>query len=624
MAFKKTGGRKVYVQPTGMPDFSGFQQAARSFDQLGQRLYDRGTQIRQGKLNELILEAEMAGSTAGATYDKDGNIVPLTNLNVGEAIAGQVGSENERKALNDAYRRGAIKTYSVSVTNAAEGAATNAFAQNPDNPSAVLSAQEGFIKSLNLPPDIAPFVMPGIVRKFTIAHSKANAGLIDKNQKEQVAQNLQSISSTFTELAILHSKGAPADSAAEAGHTAMISELNEEIEGSFQVLKEVGGYTDTDIDKLRVAGQTQIQMRMGISHIERLYSLPEEEGGGYLAALKELSALSQSFEGLAIEGVDVGAIEQAMRNRLNVLKGIDDEALRGETKRQAENYSNLYLVGVLPGNSLTPEMILTADVSNPQKASLYQLLENRSMMQASSRTKMEKDFQAVVDEEFERLMIPIDNDLSRDQIANSVTLINAMYFDKDNPMRITSKQYSRYLKAYRGILKADLNKDVDTTMAAIEEGMRTYTLTYQDLVDATPALIAKGIVGGESNVSELDWQNKLTSYDKDRKTRVKQAEALTNARTNVRNGNPGPGDVKLLSDSFSFNLQSDLSGETILHSDPQIRDENMTRMVNFSLAFCFSTLPSKNVWARLPTTPSNCIISSHSPAIQQTHLSLRH
>ena len=274
-----------------------------------------------------------------------------------------------------------------------------------------------------------------------------------------------------------------------------------------------------------------------------------------------------------------------MRNRLNVLKNIDDEALRGETKRQAENYSNLYLVGVLPGNSLTPEMILTADVSNPQKASLYQLLENRSLMEANNRTKMEKNFQAVVDEEFERLMIPIDNDLSPEDIEKSAVLISDMYNNPENPMRITAKQFSRFVTSYKKVLQSALNKEADATMAAVEAGMRNYILTVDDLVAATPTLIEKGLVGGDSKITEDAWQKRITSYGKERASQSKKAKELSQARTAVLNGTANAGQVRLLSDSLSFNLSADTSGETILHSDGQIRDENMTRMVNFSLAY---------------------------------------
>ena len=146
MAFKKTA-KRVTVQPTGMPDLSGFSQAAaRAYDQVAQMTYKLGTSMRSAKLNNLLIEAEKAGLTAGSTYDQDGNIVPLTNLDLSSDITSQVMSENERKALREAYKQGAIKTYSVSISNAAEAAATESYINNENNPSAILSAQKTFIE----------------------------------------------------------------------------------------------------------------------------------------------------------------------------------------------------------------------------------------------------------------------------------------------------------------------------------------------------------------------------------------------------------------------------------------------------------------------------------------------
>ena len=577
MAFNKTT-KRVTVQPTGMPDLSGFQNAARAYDQVAQMTYKLGTSMRSAKLNNLLIEAEKAGLTAGSTYDENGDIVPLTNLDLSSDITSQVMSENERKALREAYKKGAIKTYSVSISNAAEAAATESYINNENNPSAVLSAQKTFIEELKLPPEIAPYILPSVIRKFTIAQSRANAGLLDKNKKDQVKENLANIENTYRELAVLHGQGVPEDERAEAGHTKMISELMQDIEGSFEVLKDVGGYTDTDIDQLKALGQTQIQIRMGTSHIERLYHLEEEKGGGYINALKELSALTEQFADLEIEGVDVSAIEKAMRYRLNVLKDIDDNILKADTKRKAELYSTMYLDGVQPGKGLTAEDILNADIDPQHKANLYQLIEGRA---SSTRSSVQKDFDSTNDDIFEGLMIPIDNDLGNERVQRSIVIIEEM---KEQNL-IDNKQYSRYIKAVRGLVKSQLNLEVDETMAAIEMGMRNFILTYQDLEEATPTLVKRGMVGGDSKVTLDAWQKRITAYRKSRLQHTEKAKQLFDARTALRNGTHTVQQARLMSESQSFALASDANGETILHSDAQTRDDNMSRMVNFALAY---------------------------------------
>ena len=48
MVFKPTQGRKVFTQPTGMPDLSGFKSAAKSYQKLGGIIAEFGTQKRVG------------------------------------------------------------------------------------------------------------------------------------------------------------------------------------------------------------------------------------------------------------------------------------------------------------------------------------------------------------------------------------------------------------------------------------------------------------------------------------------------------------------------------------------------------------------------------------------------
>ena len=85
MAFKK-GQRQVTVSPTGMPNLSGYRQLASQYDKMAQTMYSIGSDMRKENLNDLLLEAEAAGRTAGARYE-NGQLVPLTNLEVGANIA---------------------------------------------------------------------------------------------------------------------------------------------------------------------------------------------------------------------------------------------------------------------------------------------------------------------------------------------------------------------------------------------------------------------------------------------------------------------------------------------------------------------------------------------------------
>ena len=61
MAFKKTSGQRVFAQPTGIPNLSGFKQAAAAYDQLAQTAMSIGTDIRKREYNDAIRQAEIDG-----------------------------------------------------------------------------------------------------------------------------------------------------------------------------------------------------------------------------------------------------------------------------------------------------------------------------------------------------------------------------------------------------------------------------------------------------------------------------------------------------------------------------------------------------------------------------------
>ena len=69
MAYRKTAGRSNLVQPTGLPNFSGFKQAAASYGQIGDLAYGIGLDDRKREFNQLIRQAEIDGRTAGVSYD---------------------------------------------------------------------------------------------------------------------------------------------------------------------------------------------------------------------------------------------------------------------------------------------------------------------------------------------------------------------------------------------------------------------------------------------------------------------------------------------------------------------------------------------------------------------------
>ena len=138
MAFRKTKGRGVFAQPTGTPDLSGYKSLADSYNSIADVVFNIGTDIRTEKLNDLIIEAEKEGATAGSTYDAEGNLVPLTDLSISKNIESQVIGRREKKELKKAYTDSAIKTYTSNISNEAYLAAQDLLSNNPNDPQAIL------------------------------------------------------------------------------------------------------------------------------------------------------------------------------------------------------------------------------------------------------------------------------------------------------------------------------------------------------------------------------------------------------------------------------------------------------------------------------------------------------
>ena len=146
MAFKKTPGRSNLVQPNGMPNFSGFKQAAAAYNQIGELAYGIGLDDRKREFNQLIRQAEIDGKTAGVVYDEQGNLVPLTNFDY--AKAGETLAESDQKQILATYRKAAVQTYVNAAANDINDAASKALIDNPNDPAAIRSSAKGYLQGL--------------------------------------------------------------------------------------------------------------------------------------------------------------------------------------------------------------------------------------------------------------------------------------------------------------------------------------------------------------------------------------------------------------------------------------------------------------------------------------------
>ena len=389
MAFQKTQGRKKFVQPAGSPDLSGFRRAASLYDQVGRDIYDIGTRNRNAKLADLVLQAEAEGITAASTYDKDGNIVPLRNFEVSDMLKNQGFSASDKKTIEQAYRKAAINTYQGSIGLQARAVAEQALINNPDKPEQILGAMEGFIDGLELPPDIAPYIMPSITSEFVERQSQATAERLRQSNAKTKDINLKSINNSTVKIAKIMSGMAGLPPEEQNNAERMISELQQSIAGNYEALETVG-YTETQIDDLRKQSAGIIQTRMAIGHVERKYL----STGDYAEAKREVEALFQEFRD--DPSIDAEALRKAMEARLSELKQINDAEVSAIDKMRASNYGDA-LLHIALGGSFSAEEISGLDVSNSQRANIVNVLDGairtRRNDRSGNRLLLRKTFQ---------------------------------------------------------------------------------------------------------------------------------------------------------------------------------------------------------------------------------------
>lgn len=334
MAFKKTQGQKAFVSPAGMPDLSGFKQAAQTFSGLAQDAYNIGLDERKRQYNDLIRQAEIDGKTAGVTYDDDNNLVPLTNFDYGKEAS--LYSDAERKGVLDVYRRSAIQTYVSAASNDIRINADQALSANPNNPDAVRGALEGQLDSLNdLDSDIAASLIPKAVAEFTIAENRALAQQQKEAKDFSVQQNSDAFKANAVKLGILEAKGATAGSFPETANTnRMIEELIAE-QNSIKESLRAEGLSETAITQLENVQTTVVVARTAQAQVERsMAAFGPAETYELIARLNKEAAQT--------EGVDSTKVTTLLNQTMTNLMAVQSSNSKAEKDFKSNVYSNLY------------------------------------------------------------------------------------------------------------------------------------------------------------------------------------------------------------------------------------------------------------------------------------------
>lgn len=321
--FKPTANRRFTVSPTGLPDFSGFQQAANLFGTLAQEAYSVGTDARKRQFNKAILQAEADGKTAGVQYDENNNLIPLTNLDYIKA-ADQL-APAERDAVLNTYKKSAISTYAFAHGLDAKDAADKAFLQFSSDPDGIDTSMNAYMSSIQkLDNNIASAVMPKAMAHFKTARNKAVANQRLEQIKSQTQTNLNAFNANVQELGVLFSKIGPTPESGDektAGILSRIEEIEDENDQIFLNL-QANDYSDADLEKLNSFKEGAVLTRTYQSHLERSMA----SHGSDVRLFREVGEIIESVRLSGNENIDpdkLATVLYATADRSRQLKNME-------------------------------------------------------------------------------------------------------------------------------------------------------------------------------------------------------------------------------------------------------------------------------------------------------------
>ena len=582
MAFKKTGGRGVFVQPTGMPNLSGFSAAASAWQDIAKAGHSIGADMRKQELNKLILTAEADGRTAGATYDKDNNLVPLTNINTSRAIEEQVFGTGEKEALRNAYRNAAIKTYTASLSTDTRKFTNELFLKTPSEPDQIRGSMEGYIEGLGIDDDLLQYVMPNIVSEFVTAESKAAANqkiIADKNTE---TVNLTNINNVYDKIAVISATG-PAEGDALVGQQKMVSELTEDIEGSLDALRTIG-YTDAQIDNLKKAGTQRVEEKAYQGHIERIYIQSNRNYGASLDAIEDMR------KGLA-NNPDLNAdeIAKGMSAHLTNLRNIDIANIQQQTKENSA-ISGTASLNISMGNIDSVSQILDLQIDDGSKRVLITQLQSLQTMEQTSKKANTAIVKSMNTELFNTHMISIKNEEGDPQRqADDSIKIQAMIESGD----LTALQITQYQSEVNKIAKKAIKAKTSLAWADINSQMGEssgYSLTVNDLKDMTPMLMEQGLVGteeGKGQQTPQAWQKAIASYGAKKKIYDDKQRKVLQAIKRLGDGTSTnqKSDAAIVAEVKAIDLVEDEQGRTLTHGTPAVAGQNIKKALDFTIGY---------------------------------------
>ena len=586
MAYQKTGGRSFFVRPNGMPDLSGFSDLANSISKLSDVTTSIGTDIRKQEFNDMLIQAEIDGRTAGVRYNDNNELVPLVDTTYASAMKAY--GTKEQKALQAAYRKAAVDTYAAQLTIDANNSANAAYEKSPIDPDAVAGGFKGYTDKLQeeLDPQTYSAVLPRVAAEWQTAIGKARAGRIDQARKDAIATNNTALDRYYDQLGVIATVGVPNDPEAAAGTERRVVEINDSINKSFDALR-TNGVGDAAIAEIRRKGVSKVILAGAKANAEKIYLSPGE-GGGMIAALKFAQEIENQPD-LAMGDIVLNADERkgiadSMRLRITKLEQITNATIKAGEDQQKWMKGEAEL-GIKTGVITSENQILSMPLSADRLSSLLTSFRTQQASQVTQNNRLRKENE----ERFTRLVAESEDvTLPREQREAAAARAEAMESD------VSATKWASYVKVRNKRIGDAIKEAGAASLTVVEHQMSDdggYQITPDFMRDYVGAYLRdQGYIGEGKNITEREWGNKLRTYKTNFDKRQKEIADLRKAVSDAQNtgGNTiTPKQQGLLIEAYGNVFQADNEGQILFHKDPQVREQNFNNAVAFSLQYKF-------------------------------------
>lgn len=506
MVFQRTKGRSVFTQPVGMPDLSGFKQAARSYQQLGSLITEFGTEIRKKDYNDALRQAEVDGKNAGTKYVKDENgewkLAPLVNLDYTKSV--QHLPKADQRGVLDAYREAAVGAYTARAVNDINFAAGQSYANNRNNPGGIRSEMNGYIQGLKeqVPEEVFLQLAPKVEAAFLTSENKAFAQQQIDADEAAIKDFTTKFNSNTTELGNMYAIGpVEEDDASVEGFEMRLSEIFEEDEQTLEHLKTLGK-TESEIKALRDTRANNIAIRVGQQSIGAAF-----ESGGFPAAMNlAMDAVNQNVGSDVIDSEVLGAALFKTAERLEQIRSA------GVTynNRLLDQISSTIRYEMVVGGKDINGMLLQPDhpihsLEGSTIASLYQ--EGKGIQAGLVNEAYNKNIGYLTNWE------AFDNEEDRRLITDGYLNLRQQWLVGDLTPTEWGDAKKKFNEYTDHVLNSESRQEIGMAMIMALGPNSTYDKTPAVYAKLMPNLIEKGVIG-ENGVYKTEQQfiNALDKY----------------------------------------------------------------------------------------------------------------